>query len=81
MPVFSPSVNMFYLTVLILLSCLLDSDVLFLEIKQFIFADNRYVGGFNADSHKIRHGFAHIICLSVSWLCYMFLLLPRGYPT
>ena len=31
---------MFYLTVLLLLSCLLDSDVLFLEIKQFIFADS-----------------------------------------
>ena len=54
---------MFYLTVLLLLSCLLDSDVLFLEIKQFIFADSRYVGGFNADSHKIRHRFPHIIVL------------------
>lgn len=50
---------MFYLTVLLLLSCLLDSDVLFLEIKQFIFAGSRYVGGFNADFHKIRHRFAH----------------------
>ena len=34
---------MFYLTVLLLLSCLLDSDVLFLEIKQFILADSRDV--------------------------------------
>ena len=61
---------MFYLTVLLLLSCLLDSDVLFLEIKQFIFADSRYDGGFNADSHKIRHRFAHIIVL----ICAMFVL-------
>ena len=51
---------MFYLTVLLLLSCLLDSDVLFLEIKQFIFAGSRYDGGFNTDFHKIRHRFANI---------------------
>ena len=61
---------MFYLTVLLLLSCLLDSDVLFLEIKQFIFADSRYVGGFNEDFHKIRHRFANIIV----FVCAMFVL-------
>ena len=61
---------MFYLTVLLLLSCLLDSDVLFLEIKQFIFAGSRYDGGFNADFHR----FGRIIttlCLSVACLCYL----------